>query len=242
MIDKEIDSSESLNLPLDFGFYNMDCMEGMRQFPEKYFDLAIVDPVYGDVTKGGYMTHNKGQRIGTGKANQKGYYAGLWQQEKTGRDYFEELLRVSKEVIVWGGNYFADMLPPSQGWIVWDKEHPDGLGFADAELAYTSYDKATRIFRFMWNGMLQGNMKSRENRIHPTQKPVALYEWILNKYAKPGDIILDTHVGSASSLIACRNTNHKYVGFEIDKTYYELAKKRLDQETAQMNIFDYIGG
>lgn len=186
------------------------------------------------------MTHNKGQRIGTGKANQKGYHAGLWQQEKTGRDYFEELLRVSKEVIVWGGNYFADMLPPSQGWIVWDKEHPDGLGFADAELAYTSYDKATRIFRFMWNGMLQGNMKSRENRIHPTQKPVALYEWILNKYAKPGDIILDTHVGSASSLIACRNTNHKYVGFEIDKTYYELAKKRLDQETAQMNIFDFM--
>lgn len=225
---------------LDFGFYNMDCIEGMKMFPEKYFDLAIVDPVYGDVTKGGYMTHNKGQRIGTGKANQKGYHAGLWQQEKTGRDYFEELLRVSKEVIVWGGNYFADMLPPSQGWIVWDKEHPDGLGFADAELAYTSYDKATRIFRFMWNGMLQGNMKSRENRIHPTQKPVALYEWILNKYAKPGDIILDTHVGSASSLIACRNTNHKYVGFEIDKTYYELAKKRLDQETAQMNIFDFM--
>ena len=225
---------------LDFGFYNMDCMAGMKEFPDKYFDLAIVDPVYGDVTRGGYMTHNKGQRIGTGKANQKGYHAGLWQQEKTGREYFDELTRVAKNIIVWGGNYFADMLPPSQGWIVWDKEHPEGLSFADAELAYTSYDKATRIFRFMWNGMLQGDMKNRENRIHPTQKPVALYEWLLSKYAGEGDTILDTHVGSGSSLIACHNTNHKYVGFEIDKTYYKLAKERIDRETAQMNIFDFL--
>lgn len=227
---------------LDFGFYNMDCMEGMKQFPDKYFDLAIVDPVYGDVTKGGYMTHNKGQHIGTGKANQKGYHSGLWNQEKTGKEYFSELLRVSKNQIVWGGNYFAENLPTSQGWIVWDKQHPEGITFADAELAWTSFDEAIRTFRFMWNGMLQGDMKNKENRIHPTQKPVALYKWLLNKYAKANDIILDTHVGSASSLIACRNTNHKYVGFEIDEIYYKIAKERLDQETAQMNIFDFMEG
>ena len=97
-----------------------------------------------------------------------------------------------------------------------------------------------RMFRFVWDGMIQENMKDKEFRIHPTQKPVALYEWILNRYAKEGDTILDTHVGSASSLIACRNTNHKYVGFEIDKDYYRLAKERLERESAQMNIFDFI--
>ena len=97
-----------------------------------------------------------------------------------------------------------------------------------------------RMFRYVWDGMIQENMKNKEYRIHPTQKPVALYKWILNQYAKKGDIILDTHVGSASSLIACRNTNHKYVGFEIDPEYYRQAKERLDRETAQMNIFDFI--
>lgn len=223
------------------GFYNMDCMEAMRQFPDKFFDLAIVDPVYGDVTKGGYMTHNHGQHIGTGKANQKGYHAGLWSQTKTDAEYFKELRRVSKNQIIWGGNYFADMLPSSQGYIVWDKIHPDGIEFADCELAWTSFDKATRIFRFMWNGMLQGDMKNKENRIHPTQKPVRLYEWLLKNYAKPGDRILDTHVGSASSLIACHRGGYQYWGFEIDPTYYKMANERLERERAQISIFE-MGG
>lgn len=113
--------------------------------------------------------------------------------------------------------------------------------FADCEYAWLSNGLGVaRVFRYVWNGMIQGNMKDKEDRFHPTQKPVKLYEWILNRYAKPGDVILDTHVGSASSLIACHNTNHKYVGFEIDQDYYEKAKQRLDQETAQMNIFSFI--
>ena len=124
---------------------------------------------------------------------------------------------------------------------MWDKQKAEGVTFADCELAWTSFDKAARIFRFKWNGMLQGNMKEKEFRIHPTQKPVALYEWILTNYAKPGDIILDTHVGSASSLIACHNTNHKYVGFEIDPEYYRMAKKRLDAEEAQQTIWNFTG-
>lgn len=132
------------------------------------------------------------------------------------------------------------MLADSQCWLVWDKEKPEGLSFADCELAWTSFNLAARMFRFAWNGMIQGDMKNKEVKIHPTQKPVALYEWILTRFAKDGDIILDTHVGSASSLIACRNTNHKYVGFEIDAEYYRQAKERLDRETAQMNIFDFI--
>ena len=169
--------------------------------------------------------------------NRNDYHLSLWQCGKPTAEYFDELQRVSKNQIIWGGNYFASMLPDSQCWIVWDKEKPDGVSFADCELAWTSFDLASRIYHFAWNGMIQGDMKNKEYKIHPTQKPVKLYEWLLNKYAKPGDTILDSHVGSGSSLIACYNTNHKYVGFEIDETYYKLAKERIERETAQMNFW-----
>lgn len=222
---------------LDFGFYNMDCMVGMKEFPDKYFDLAIVDPPYGGVTQGGYMTNQMGGGVAK---NRNDYHLSLWQCDKPNKTYFDELMRVSKAQIIWGGNYYASLLPDSQCWIVWDKEKPEGISFADCELAWTSFNLASRMFKFAWNGMIQGDMKHKEYKIHPTQKPIALYEWLLNRYAKDGDIILDTHVGSASSLIACRNTNHKYVGFEIDEEYYRKAKKRLDQASAQMNIFDFI--
>ena len=223
-------------LPLN-DLYNMDCMEGMRQFPDGYFDLAIVDPVYGGVTQGGYMTNNFGQRIGSGKAASKGYHAELWRQPKTPPEYFKELLRVSKNQIIWGGNYFAENLPASQGWVVWDKQHPCERSFADGELAWTSFNRALRIFRFMWDGLLQGNMKEKENRIHPTQKPIALYKWLLTKYAKEGDKILDTHVGSASSLIACHDLHFDFIGFELDETYYKAAKERMEQHFAQYTLF-----
>ena len=224
---------------LNFGFYNMDCMEGMKEFPDKYFDLAIVDPPYGGVTQGGYMKNQMGGGVAK---NRNDYHLSLWACEKPNGEYFSELQRVSKNQIIWGGNYYASQLKDSQCWIVWDKEKPEGVSFADVELAWTSFDLAARIFRFAWNGMIQENMKSKEYKIHPTQKPIALYEWLINKYAKPGDKILDTHVGSGSSLIACYNTNHKYVGFEIDKVYYEAAKKRIEAATAQTNIFQFLGG
>lgn len=124
---------------------------------------------------------------------------------------------------------------------MWDKKHVDGISFADGELAWTSFNRATRFFRWMWNGMIQEDMKNKEFRIHPTQKPVALYEWILRNYSKPDDIILDTHVGSASSLIACHKTGHKYVGFELDPVYYRDAKKRLEAETAQITLWNMEG-
>lgn len=138
------------------------------------------------------------------------------------------------------GNYFADILETSQCWVVWDKRIPAGVHYADCELAWTSFDRALRKFSFKWSGMLQEDMKNKEKRIHPTQKPVALYKWLLNEFSNNGDIILDTHVGSASSLIACHNTRHKYVGFEIDETYYNLAKERIEKETAQISIFDFM--
>ena len=211
-------------------------MEGMKKYPDKFFDLAIVDPVYGDVTQGGYM---KNLDSTTKLAKPIDYHLSLWGQKKSDAAYFDELFRVSKNQIVWGGNYFVEEINRnSQCWLVWDKKKSGGC-FADFEIAWTSFNKSSKMFRFMWNGMLQENMKNKEHRIHPTQKPVALYEWILSLFANDGDIILDTHVGSGSSLIACHNTRHEYVGFEIDPVYYKAAKERLDQETAQMSIFDF---
>ena len=235
-LDTSLVKPNIIDRPLDYGFYNMDCMDGMKNLPDNFCDLAIVDPPYGEeVSYGGYMKNNNGG-VG-GKVN---YHLSLWSQERPTKDYFDELFRVSKNQIIFGGNYFSEYLPNSRGWIVWDKKRPENVSFADGELAWTSFDVKLSIFHYKWHGMLQEDMKNKEYRIHPTQKPVALYEWLISKYAKENDIILDTHVGSASSLIACHNTNHKYVGFELDETYYKLAKQRLDQETAQMNIFDYI--
>lgn len=219
---------------LDFGYYNMDCMEGMKEFPDGYFDIAIVDPPYGGVTKGGYMRNQMGGGVAK---HRNDYHLSLWQCEKPGKEYFEELFRVSKNQIIWGGNYYASMLKDSQCWIVWDKEKPDGIGFADVELAWTSFDLASRIFRFAWNGMIQGDMKNKERKIHPTQKPIALYEWLLSRFAKEGDKVLDTHVGSASSLIACHNMGFQYVGFEINETYYKLSKERLEAYEAQTSLW-----
>jgi site-specific DNA-methyltransferase (adenine-specific) len=227
---------------LDFGFYNMDCMDGMKEFPDKYFDLAIVDPPYG-INYDVKAMKAAGQQYGVAAAKKKTYHTSNWDSKIPPKEYFDELFRVSKNQIIWGGNYFTEYLSPSRAFICWDKRL-EGLqrSFADCEYAWLNNELGVaRMFRYVWDGMIQENMKNKEYRIHPTQKPIALYEWILNQYAKKGDIILDTHVGSASSLIACHNTNHKYVGFELDETYYKLAKQRLDQETAQMNIFDYLG-
>ena len=215
--------------------YNMDCMKGMKEYPDKYFDLAIVDPVYGDVTRGGYMK-NQGRSTTTEKRID--YPLALWEQEKTGKDYFDELFRVSKNQIVWGGNYFTEEIhKDSQCWICWDKYRAPGVAFADGELAWTSFNRSLKIFRYKWDGFLQADMKNKEKRIHPTQKPVALYEWLLNNFAVEGDMILDTHVGSGSSRIACYNLNFDFVGYEIDETYFKDQEKRYEAHTRQLRLF-----
>lgn len=219
---------------LDFGYYNMDCMQGMKEFPDKYFDLAIVDPPYG-IGENGDTNHTRSKL-----AKAKNYKAFSGNDiEPPDKEYFDELFRVSKNQIIWGANHFISKMPfDSSCWVVWDKDNTGD--FADCELAWTSFDSAVRKFKYRWNGMLQENMKNKESRIHPTQKPVALYEWLLNRYANPNDVILDTHVGSASSLIACHNTNHKFVGFELDEYYYKVSKQRLDTEMAQMRLSDFM--
>ena len=207
--------------------YNMDCMEGMKQYPDKYFDLAIVDPPYGI----GYDTQAEkkgGQQYGQAKAQKKHYHGGGWDVIPE-KEYFEELQRVSKNQVMWGGNYFLDYLGATPCMIVWDK-HRRWLNFADVEIAWTSFDQPSRIFEFTWDGMRQGDMKEKENRIHPTQKPVALYEWLLRHYAKQGDKILDTHVGSGSSRIACEKLGFDYVGYEIDEEYFNKQEKRFREE------------
>lgn len=217
---------------LDFGFYNMDCMEGMKHFPDKYFDLAIVDVPYG-IGESGNKNYSR-CKLAEAKDYKSFYGDDL---SAPGKEYFDELFRVSKNQIIWGANHFISRMPiDSHCWIVWDKENGKN-DFADCELAWTSFNSAIRIFRFRWAGMLQGDMKNKELRIHPTQKPVALYQWILNRYAQKNDIILDTHVGSASSLIACHRTNHKFVGFELDEYYYNLANQRLKDEMAKKKLF-----
>ena len=217
---------------LDFGFYNIDCMEGMKQFPDKYFDLAIVDPPYGIGESG------KRNKSRSKLAIAKDYKPFIGDDlDSPNVDYFSELFRVSKNQVIFGANHFITKISKdSSCWIVWDKNN-HGNDFADCELAWTSFNSAVRMFRFTWNGMLQGDMKHKEERIHPTQKPVALYSWILNKYSNKDDIILDTHVGSASSLIACHRTNHRFVGFELDEYYYKLANQRLKDEMSKKKLF-----
>lgn len=225
---------------LDFGFYNMDCMEGMKQFSDGYFELAICDPPYG-INYDLAVSKNGGKQYGKSLAPKQTYHTANWDKAIPNKEYFDELFRVSKNQIIWGGNYFTVFLPSTKSWVVWDKRCDEKYNndFGDCELAWCSKGVA-RVFRFLYNGMIQEDMKHKEYRIHPTQKPVQLYKWLLTNYAKPGDKILDTHVGSASSLIACHELGFKYVGFEIDADYYALAKKRLEQETAQMNILDLM--
>ena len=226
---------------LDFGYYNMDCMQGMKEIPDKYFDLAIVDPPYGIGFDGNTTVKGKSGKASTFTDKQH-HIKKEWDVSRPTAEYFAELQRVSKNQIIWGGNYFADLLPPQKGWIFWDKKitNANNKNFSDGELAWTSFDCILRRFTYDWIGFGYLNNPQREKKIHPTQKPVALYHWLLNNYAKEGDLILDTHVGSASSLIACEDLGFKYVGFELDETYYKESKERLEIHKAQISIMELM--
>ena len=208
------------------GFYNMDCMEGMKQIPDKYFDLAIVDPPYGI-----------GAENGTGDYSKAVVKSGKKWDVAPHQVYFNELFRVSKRQVIWGGNYFT--LPISRGWICWYKtDEIKGRDFSEFELAWHSENVPTRHMAL--KPFIRGG-----ERFHPTQKPAALYKWLLKNYAKPGDKILDTHVGSASSLIACHDLGFEYLGFELDPDYFKMATERLETHKAQLNMFvdmeqDYV--
>jgi len=212
--------------------YNMDCMEYMKGLKDNEFDLAIVDPPYG-IGESGKTNKSRG-KMAIAK-DYKPFFGG--DIEPPNKDYFIELQRVSKNQVVWGANHFMQNIHlGSSCWIVWDKLTGDS-DFADCELAYTSFKTAVRKFQFRWSGMLQGDMKNKEHRIHPTQKPVKLYEWLLKNYAKEGDKILDTHLGSGSSAIAAHYAGFDFVGCELDKDYFNLAQERFNNETRQVAMF-----
>ena len=212
--------------------FNMDCMEGMAQYPDKYFELAIVDPPYG-IGENGSTNSTR-----SNKAKAKDYKAFSGNDlQSPDIEYFNQLTRVSKNQIIWGANHFISKIPyDSSCWIVWDKEN-GGTDFADCELAYTSFKTSVRKFKFKWSGMLQGDMKNKEARIHPTQKPVKLYKWLLTNYAKTGDKILDTHLGSGSSRIAAFDLGFDFTGYELDKDYFDAQDKRFNDFTMQQKLF-----
>lgn len=212
--------------------YNMDCMDLMKQFPDKHFELAIVDPPYG-IKESGSNNYTRSKL--TRAKDYKAFYGK--DANSPSLDYFTEVLRVSKHSILFGANHYISKIPyDSSCWIVWDKDNGNS-DYADCELAWTNFKCSVKKFKFRWHGMLQENMKDKEIRIHPTQKPVALYDWILSKFAKHGDKILDTHAGSASSLIACYNAGFDFIGAEIDKYYYDKANERLQAVMAQTRLF-----
>lgn len=227
--------------------YNLDCMDGMAQFPDGFFNLAVVDPPYGRKEHGG---RNRGkfvtQKNGKCLFVQDGQYKKKnWDTETPEKRYFDELKRVSRHQIVWGVNYFQYIFRP--GRIVWDKCN-GASDQSDCEIAYNSLTSRVDLFRFMWAGMLQGksvseghimqgNKALNEKRIHPTQKPVALYTWIYLHYAKEGDKILDTHLGSGSSRIAAYDAGLDFIGFEIDEDYFDAEERRFEQYTSQYSLF-----
>tara|TARA_B110000285_G_C14825859_1_gene468625 strand:+ start:44 stop:712 length:669 start_codon:yes stop_codon:yes gene_type:complete len=220
--------------------YNQDCLEAMKDMKDNQFDLAIVDPPYGIGFDGGHKpTQGKSEKSNTFNKEKILYKKGGWDINRPSKIYFKELQRISKNQIIWGGNYFADLLPAKKGWVYWDKKimSANNTNYSDGELAWTSFDCVLRKFTYDWIGFGYLNNPQKEKKIHPTQKPVSLYEWLLMNYAKEGDTILDTHLGSGSIAIACHNLGYDLTGYELDKEYFEAATKRIEQHKAQIRLF-----
>ena len=207
--------------------YLEDCVKALKRFNDNHFDLAIVDPPYGIGIDGQKQSIN----LNNPKANRKAHSFKGWDNEIPKAEYFAELERVSKNQIIWGANYFVEHLTKgTKGWVVWYKGQ-EGLTMSDAELAYSSFDCATRVVKINRVELL------KDGTIHPTQKPIKLYDWVLQNYAKEGDLILDTHLGSGSSRIAAYKGGFNFVGFEIDQEYYEKQEKRFNDFKSQLRLF-----
>lgn len=212
-----------------------DCNTFMKDVPDKAYDLAIVDPPYG-IREDGHKENQTRSKMAVSKK----YHTALWDQVRPTKEYFNELMRVSKNQIIWGANHLADLFnAKSSCWLVWNKAVMSGNKnhFADCELAYASFSTAVRSFEFEWQGMIQGNMSDKENRIHPTQKPVQLYKWLLKNYAKEGDKIIDSHGGSMSSVIACIDGGFDMDCIELDDDYFKAGVERVRNHVRQLDMF-----
>lgn len=207
---------------------NEDNMELMARYPDNYFELAIVDPPYG-------IGADKAQNNGGEQFGYKKYKDSDWDSAIPSAEYFNELKRVSKNQIIWGGNYMTEFLKPSMGWIIWNKGQR-GFSLADGEMAWTSFKKAMRIFDFSRAECIKSNNTGLD-KFHPTAKPYELYKWILDKYAKQGDKILDTHLGSGSIAIACHDYGFDLTACELDKEYFDKAMQRINNHISQQKLF-----
>ena len=208
-----------------------DCLNVMKQIPDKYFDLCLTDPPYGiNIEKMNFTNSTKG---GVCKRND---YSNCFTDDKVSKDVFDEIIRVSKNQIIFGGNYYTEYLESTQGWIVWNKKG-DGRysnDFADGELAWTSLNKPLKIYHYLWTGMIQQNMKNKEKRIHPTQKPVDLFGMILRDYSKEGDKIFDPFSGSGTTAVACHRGKRQFLCVEKDEVYFKKSVERLEEDRKQM--------
>jgi site-specific DNA-methyltransferase (adenine-specific) len=217
---------------------NEDCMELLKRTPDNFYDLAICDPPYGIGFDGNTTVKGKAGKGKTFSDKQHHIKKG-WDNERPSAEYFSEIQRVSKNQIVWGGNYFADLLQPKKGWIFWDKKitNANNTNYSDGELAWTSFDCVLRRFTYDWIGFGYLNNPQKEKKTHPTQKPVQLYSWLLKTYAKPNDKILDTHLGSGSIAIACHDYGFSLTACELDPEYYEKAVQRIKNHVSQQKLF-----
>jgi site-specific DNA-methyltransferase (adenine-specific) len=214
---------------------NIDCMEYMKDIPDKHFALAIVDPPYGIGCDAFGMSRRAYNSLKFRNYKGKQWQGGRWDKEPETKEYFIELKRISKNQIIWGANHFIENIPDANSscWLVWKKNGQNqNATNADCELAYSSFDTAVRFFNYDWCGF--GYINQGENKIHPTQKPITLYSWILKNYAKQNDNILDTHLGSGSSRIACHKAGYDFVGCEIDKDYFDAQEKRFNDYLKQI--------
>jgi site-specific DNA-methyltransferase (adenine-specific) len=210
--------------------HNVDCLPFMKQCEDKQFDLAIVDPPYGILKIG--MKITKPSRPNSYKTPPK-HAKKDWDNNRPSKEYFAELQRISKNQIIWGGNYFADLLSASGCWFFWDKINGDGSHFADGEFAWTSLKTSSKKFKCSVFDGLRGG----KDRIHPTEKPKKLYDWILENFTNEADKIIDTHLGSGSIALSCWDRKFDLVGIEIDKEYFDNASKRLNQHKKQLTFF-----
>lgn len=209
---------------------NMDCIDFLKNCPDNYFDLCCCDPPYGI----GEAKKNNASRGRLALA--KDYGKKDWDNKIPEKEIFDEIFRVSKHQIIFGGNYFVEYLHNSPCWLVWDKNNGNN-DFADCELAWTNFKSAVRKYKWTWNGMLQEDMKNKEIRFHPTQKPLKLFEMILRDYSNPNDLILDCFSGSGTTAIACHNLKRRFICIEKDKEYWEKSVERLNNAQAQLKLF-----
>jgi len=204
-----------------------DCLEIMNNMPDGCVDLVLTDPPYG------IGESNEKNRARGNKAVATDYGSYSWDERRIEPEYIREVIRASRNQIIFGGNYYSDLLPASPCWITWDKRTADiGINdFADGELAWTSFKKSSRIVRYMWNGMWQGNMKDKEKRVHPTQKPSFVMEWILARFSVGNDIVFDPFCGSGTTLVAAKMLGRRFIGIDIEERYVKIAEERLRNTT-----------